>query len=410
MKFRPLIPFALCFLLLAAAGVGAAAPPSYRLDYVVRFLPQQGEAAVTLRVVPGDGRVQRLRLDPDEARHHGFEGDGRIQHEDGKVVWRPGKGEAELRYRYRIDRPRGDGAFDARITDDWTLLRADRLIPPIAALAPDGAVSKATLSIELPEGWTYAETAYVREGGGQRFAIDNPGRRFQRPLGWMIAGGIGTRAEQVGDSWVSVAAPRGSSLRRNDILAFVNASATELAHVFGPLPPKLLIVGADDPMWRGGLSGPRSLYLHAERPLISENGSSTLMHELVHVVSGIRGGLRDDWIAEGVADYYGIELLRRGGLLSQARAEKAIEWMRNHGRSVKTLHSGRSSGPRTARAVALLADLDAEIRAETDGRRSLDDVVRPLVGDGRIDVRAFRESARRALGRPARTLETPLLD
>ena len=44
--------------------------------------------------------------------------------------------------------------------------------------------------------------------------------------------------------------------------------------------PRLLIVSAGDPMWRGGLSGPSSMFLHSDRPLISENRTSTLLHEL----------------------------------------------------------------------------------------------------------------------------------
>lgn len=405
------LPVILACLLscLLLSTVAMAEPPRYDVEYRVTFLPAEGEAAVTIRVSPDDGRLQRLRLSPDPQRHHSFEGDGRISRDGGQVVWRPGRDKAELRFRYKIDRERGDGAFDARITPDWTLLRADRLIPPAAALAPGGAISRSTLVILLPDRWTHAETAYPRQPGSQRFLIETPGRRFQRPLGWMIAGEIGTRTEQIGDMKVSVAAPRGSALRRNDVLAFINTTALEMENVFGKLPPKLLIVGADDPMWRGGLSGPGSLYLHADRPLISENGSSTLMHEIVHVVSGIRGAKGDDWIAEGIADYYGIELLRRSGLLSEARAEKAIEWMRNRGRPVKTLHAQNSRGPRTARAVALLADLDAEIRRRTEQRQSLDDVVRPMVGRGRISTVELREAAEQVIGAPASSLRTPLL-
>ena len=49
------------------------------------------------------------------------------------------------------------------------------------------------------------------------------------------------------------------------------------------------VVGAADPMWRGGLSASNSLFLHADRPLISENGTSTLVHELTHVITRVRG-------------------------------------------------------------------------------------------------------------------------
>ena len=35
------------------------------------------------------------------------------------------------------------------------------------------------------------------------------------------------------------------------------------------------MVGANDPMWRGGLSAPRSLYLHSGRPLIESDGPTS---------------------------------------------------------------------------------------------------------------------------------------
>jgi hypothetical protein len=395
---------------MALCAPALAATPSYRIDYRVGFHPADGEASVSMRVTPADGRLQRVRFSIDAERHHRFEGDGQITRKDGQVIWRPGQGVSELRFRYRIDHQRNDGQYDARITDSWALLRADRLIPPASAIAPGGAVSRATLTITLPKGWTHADAAYSRERGTDRFPVNTAGRRFQRPLGWMIAGDIGTRTEQINSMRVTVAAPKGSTLRRNEVLAFVHAAALDMESLFGRLPPKLLIVGADDPMWRGGRSGPGSMYLHADRPLISENGTSTLLHEVVHVVGGIRGDAGDDWLAEGLAEYYGIQLLQRSGLLSEARADRAIRWMRNHGRSVKTLHSSRSAGPRSARAVALLADLDAEIRQRSDDARSLDDVVRPLVGQGRISRHEFRAEVERVLGAPSKTLTTPLLE
>jgi hypothetical protein len=63
-------------------------------------------------------------------------------------------------------------------------------------------------------------------------------------------------------------------------------------------------------MWRGGLPGPASLYLHADRPLISGNSTSTLLHELVHVAQSYRAAKDEDWIVEGIAEYDTLERLR----------------------------------------------------------------------------------------------------
>ena len=50
------------------------------------------------------------------------------------------------------------------------------------------------------------------------------------------------------------------------------------------------------------MSGPGSLYVHADRPMISENGTSTMLHELVHVAMGVSGSAHDDWLVEGLAE------------------------------------------------------------------------------------------------------------
>ena len=208
---------------------------------------------------------------------------------------------------------------------------------------------------------------------------------------------------------VAVAAPLGQGVRRNDLLSYIHVLGPQLEQAFGPLPSRLLVVQAGDPMWRGGLSGPRSLYLHARRPLVSGNGSSTPAHELVHVVTRLRGADKDDWIAEGLAEYYSIELPRRAGLLSASRAKKALAWMQAHGDGVARLHTDRSDERVTARAVTLFAALDAELRAG-DARHGLDDVVRRLIPQREVSREALRDAARAVLGAPSKTLQTPLLD
>ncbi len=400
------------FLLLSLsllAFAALAAPPTYRVDYLVGFEPDTGEATVALTVEPGSGYPQRLRFSIDPERHHGFDGDGRLAIEPAEVTWRPPRDGGALRFRYRVDRLRDPGEYAARMTEAWALLRIDRLIPPVAVLAPNQAVSEATLRFALPPGWSNVDVGYRFDPALGGFPIRNAGRRFQRPLGWMIAGQVGTRREFIDDMEVSVAAPKGDGLRRNDVLAVVNSSAPALRDALGRLPDKLLIVGAGDPMWRGGLSGPNSLFLHADRPLVSENGTSTLVHEMFHVSSRIRGARADDWIAEGLAEFYSIELLRRSGLISESRADKAFGWMANHGRSIRALQARNSAGPRTARAVTLFKALDDEIRRRTDERRDLDDVVQRLLDRGRVSTAMLRAAAADVIGAPAAALQTPLL-
>ena len=109
-----------------------------------------------------------------------------------------------------------------------------------------------------------------------------------------------------------------------------------------------------------------ALYLHADRPLISQNGTSTPLHEMVHVASGLHGTGGADWIVEGLADYYSVELLRRSNTISQKRFDQSIETLAQWSAGTKcfaTDHSEgtphRPSGTCDARARSRDPDRDA---------------------------------------------------
>jgi predicted metalloprotease with PDZ domain len=177
---------------------------------------------------------------------------------------------------------------------------------------------------------------------------------------------------------VSVAAPTNQGMRRNDILALLNWTLPEVLRIVPNFPKRLTIVGAGDPMWRGGLSGPQSLFIHADRPLISENGTSTLLHEIMHIALGSSADEGMDWIIEGLAEYYSLAILHRSGTISDRRFAAAIRKQAQWGSAVVRLCGSTSSGAITARAVTILSDLDREIRTKSNGRKSLDDVMAAL--------------------------------
>lgn len=396
---------------LPVVAVAAAVPPRFKVDYHVSFVPTAGSADVKIRIEPGQAHVSRLIFTMPESRYTRIKGDGVVEREGDALRWEPPPNGGELSYRYRINKKRRNGGYDAYITPDWTVLRGDGLVPPARVTATRGARSNATLHVTLPADWPAVDTPWLPHKEGSGYAVINHEHVLARPTGWMIAGKLGTRRDVVEGMAIAVAAPRDLSIHRMDLLAMVTATTPLMLDAFGELPEKILVVRAGDPMWRGGLSGPRSLWMHADRPLISENGSSTLMHEVVHVVTRIRGTAGNDWIAEGMAEYYGMEMLRRAGLLSQTRFDKAINWMRRHGSKIKTLHAAHSRGPRTARAVALFADLDTEIRRQTDDRENLDPVARALMRNGqRVSSDDLRSAVQDVLGKPSKVLDTPLLE
>lgn len=405
------MPFPTRRLLCAALLLfgSSAWAKNYDLDYSVRFVPTSDLAEVSVRLEDGEG-VRKLSFNlGDDGRYSDFVGDGRWELESPeRGVWTPAKGESTLSYKVRINNQRDSGSFDARMTEDWALLRGDDLIPPAHLDMVDGTKLIARLRFELPKGWKAVETGWPRVGEN-RFRIDNPARLFDRPTGWILAGKVGSRRTQLGDTMLTVAAPVGEGMRRMDITTLLTVVWPQVQEVFPRPLDKLLIVGAGEPMWRGGLSAPNSIYMHTDRPLVSENGTSSLLHELVHVISRIRDSDRSDWISEGIAEYYAIELLRRAGGISDDRYKKINRKLKKWSEPVASLRGEQSTGPVTARAVLLLQALDQEIRKSSDGKRSLDDVTRGLMRLDTVSTKDFIAISENVLGGKSKVLDSRLL-
>ena len=400
-------------LLTATLLLGMSSPlwaaKQVDLDYRVKFLPETDQAEVSLTLEKGEV-VQKLAFNLGSKGYYSdFSADGTWT-QDGPEsgTWLPGKGKSSLTYKVRISHPRANDTFDARMTPDWALLRGDDLVPS-ARLSKDDKVELVTrLQFELPKGWNGIETGWPKIGEN-KFRIDNPSRQFDRPTGWILAGKIGSRRAQLGDTDVTVAAPVGEGMRRMDILTLLTFVWPEAQAVFPRDPAKLLIVGANDPMWRGGLSAPNSIFFHADRPLVSENGTSSLVNELVHVFSRIRDTDKSDWISEGLAEYYAIELVRRAGGMSEDRYQAIRKKLMGWSKKVDSLRTDDSTGPVTARAVLLLQELDREIRKNTDNQRSLDDVTRGLMRLDKASTKDFIEISENVMGRGSEVLDSKLL-
>jgi len=260
----------------------AASAASYDARYSAEFRPDSGTIHVELKL-SGEKLPSRIVLSIDPQRHRTFTSTDTIEVAGHAVTWHPKGKFSRLGYDFVVNHERAPGRYDSLMTKDWALFRGDKLVPRASVKAVRGLESRATLEFGLPQGWS-AITPYA-SATTQRIPIDNPQRRFDRPEGWILAGKIGNRTEKIAGIQTTVAAPTGDSARRQDTLAFLNWNLPHLTAVFPAFAHRFLIVSAGDPMWRGGLSGPASMFLHSSRPLISENRTSTLLHELVHVAT-----------------------------------------------------------------------------------------------------------------------------
>jgi hypothetical protein len=128
--------------------------------------------------------------------------------------------------------------------------------------------------------------------------------------------------------------------------------------------------------------GPASLFLHPDRPLISENRTSTLLHELVHIALGVRGDEESDWIVEGTR-----RILFARNAASLRRHQRAA-----HKEAVRRLaHWAQRSTTCSAKSSTVAHDstrgdgVRARRRGDPQrdgGKASLDDVARKLASEG----------------------------
>ena len=391
MRPTTVLSYLLLFLALLLPGIARAADPdTFGVLYTVWIKPETESAVVKIRLTHNQAMVDWLKLRAPPGRYSHFTGSGEVVVEGDQVTWTPPAEDAWLQYRVQLTSKRSNGRYDGMVTPRWALFRADDLVPPFHSSFQDFTQASAKLQFMLPEGWS-VETRYPRYTSG-RFKVDDPRRRFDRPTGWLVMGDIGTRRDRIGDSRVAVSAPAGQGVRYLDILAFLRWTAPYVQEVFPEFPERLLLVSGGDPLWRGALSAPGSLYVHSDRPMISGNGTSTFIHELIHVSMRARSGPGADWIVEGLAEYYSLEVLRRSGAISESRYQKALRKLAEWGSEAPRLDVERASGPVTARAVGVLLDTDRDIRRSSGGTRSLDDVARALAADeGPVTVQRFEE-------------------
>ncbi|HEU4427725.1 MAG TPA: hypothetical protein VFT98_03140 [Myxococcota bacterium] len=390
------LAFAAIVALAGASSAQTAVPTApasvaYAVTFEARIAPSERLAHAQIRLGAGALAVRFFEFQIDPKRHIDFRGDGRV-HTNGAVVrWEPPARGGVLQYTFQLDHLRTPSAYEARCADDWAVFRGDDLFPPARVRATRGARSRSTLRLRVPEGWRIA-VPYPRLADGS-YQVDHATRNYDRPIGWYALGRIGVLRERIAGSHVAVAGPVGQGVRRQDILALLRWTLPRLKKVLGELPDRILIVSAGDPMWRGGLSGPSSVFVHADRPLITPDLTSPLLHELFHAVTRARAGADGDWIVEGLAEYYGLELLVRSRGVSKRRHARALEALERRGRSAK-LAGTISTGAETARAVAVLEDLDAHIRSETGDRMSLDAVAAVLARQAApVTTAGFRATA-----------------
>jgi hypothetical protein len=391
-------------VLLLTSGRALATERVYDVLYKVHVVPQRHGAEVTMVLRQTHSYAREFVFNIDPAHQQAFTGDGTVAVDGEHVTWKPPERGGQLSWFVTLQSERGKDASDGMVTDAWAVFRGDDLVPAATLRKLKGARSHSRLQFLLPKGWS-SVTPY-KQGGDGVYDVVHEGRGFDRPTGWVALGKLGVLWGTVAGTRLAVAGPVDTGLRHQDILAFLRWTVPTIRTIFPNFTPRLLVVGAGDPMWRGGLSGPASAYLHAARPLISENGTSTLLHELVHVAMGLRAQRGSDWIVEAFAELYSLEILVRSGTISKRHYRDALEQLGAWGKPVDNLFVRNSVAATTARGVIVLKAVDEEIRSSSNGAHTLDDLARELSATTTVSFPEFRAHAERLAGRPLKSLSS----
>ncbi len=378
----------------------------YQLNYLVTTQPAMGGVTVELELRQARRLLRELDMRLAGIDASSIVADGEVSHEGDRLVWHPPASGGVLKWFVPVNHLRSEGAYDAYMNSSWALFRGEDIIPPARTRTLKGATSVTRLKFKLPQNWS-STTQYFSRNNDYR--VENPARRFDQPTGWILLGTLGVRNDDIDGFRIVVAGPVGHSVRRLDIMALLHWTLPELRRILPDFPHRLTIFSAADPMWRGGLSAPESLFIHADIPLISENGTSALLHEILHVGLGLRADDNADWIIEGLAEYYGLELLRRSHTISTRRYAAAIKGLRNWGKQATNLCQKQSTGATTARATVVFHTLDAELRQYDEGNvdYNLDDLVAILItSNNKITLQGLRDAAFQLTGSLPVALET----
>ncbi len=397
-----MIPLLLVLLGQADAGPGQDRVPdpiTYRFRVDVR--PSERLANVRMQVSQAGPSLKQMRFHIDPERHINFDTDTPLEHPEPEyVVWTvPEKG-GVISWTSRLDHLRDERSYDARIATSWAIFRGSDLVPPAASDVLPDTESTGTVRFNLPNDWDIV-TQHRALGDRERVFQIESNRIYKRPAGWLMMGEISIERAEIAGLEVTMATTGRRGLNLIDVRTFLRWTLPELIGLVDDPPDRLVIVGAGDPMWRGGLSGPSSLFLHADRPLVASDGTSPVLHELVHVLMGARAAPDGDWVVEGLAELYALQVLYRSGGLSEEERDAALRRFRRRGRSVENLRKGPSTGRITAKAAYVLSRLDEKIRDGSDNKKSLDDVVRILATqDERISTASLEAAVTEVLGEP----------
>ncbi|TYL39980.1 hypothetical protein CV102_04790 [Natronococcus pandeyae] len=403
----------------AVADANVADSPSPAADVlhrtiVLRHLPERDDAfetEMTFRV-PDSVTEFEIDLEPEASV---VETDGFESTDDGTYRW-TGDDEPTIRFTMPTDRTGYEGHHEGSVvTAD-----AERSIDSTASgytfvdTGEWGVVQVPTIGISLQR------TDPV--GHEETVTVDGPGA-----TGGDVAffGEVEEYERTVDGETIRLVVPAAADLREDpaDILERLAAASASLD--VGASHDEVFIVAVpDDVDWaaRGLQYGQADAWVVADAAL--EGAPSVWLHEFVHTRQpyanpDVGTASETGWLVEAQAEYYAATLALEQGLIEFPEFRTFLERGERSPYTDGVLADpGTWSDERTdyVKGPLVYGELDRQLRLETDGDRTLEDVFRALnARDDRVTERAFLEAVedaggsdvRSAAERYTRTAQTP---
>ena len=131
---RRTLPLLAMSLLMSGAATAAAAPRYYDVAYRAHFRPDAGIVEMEI-ALSGDRLPSRVVLHVDPRRHQKFTSTDPLQIEPSHVTWQPRGHASRLRYQFVVNHERAPKRYDSRMTDDWAIFRAEKMVPRASVTA-----------------------------------------------------------------------------------------------------------------------------------------------------------------------------------------------------------------------------------------------------------------------------------
>ena len=384
----------LCNLLISTAVRADDAPQrtNFSLLYTVTIPDDPRNMAKVQVELLGANEISEIvwkHVDPQWFKH--VTASGRMLHNTPQEwSWFPESLSGQCAYDVVLNRLRNIKGFDSYHGGTWVLTRTADLFPTKRFVHQRPLRALTRVHFVLPTGWSVVSA--MRSLDETTFEARDRGNPLTAPYGWLLIGKLNIHRFTVADVAMTVASPEATHYDDSALIDLVTKTIAYLQKMVHALPEQITIVVGPDPLWRGGLSGEDSLYLNQNLRLIASDYTSTAVHELFHLAQGFHTVEPEaTWIAEGMAEYYSLKILRKIHALSRHRFVKGIRkfdeqalWHRNF------LTSDAHEVLYNA-APLVFFYFDELIQESTAHKHSLQAIVKQLHRADQVSTKALRE-------------------